>query len=91
LSSAQDDISLEDALERRVEINNYYGTVKYAGELKHEERPMDSKGQVWVGVEWDDPSRGKHNGTVNSYTYFVTEEGRNAATLVKLNKVNFGS
>lgn len=27
----------------------------------------------WVGVEWDDPSRGKHDGTVKDRRYFTTK------------------
>jgi hypothetical protein len=28
---------------------------------------------MWIGVEWDDPSRGRHNGTVNGHFYFETK------------------
>lgn len=27
---------------------------------------------TWLGVEWDDPKRGKHNGTVDGKHYFYT-------------------
>lgn len=29
---------------------------------------------LWIGVEWDDPERGKHNGTVNGVEYFETRQ-----------------
>ena len=32
--------------------------------------PVKDKPGVWLGVEWDDPSRGKHNGTHEGVTYF---------------------
>lgn len=28
---------------------------------------------VWLGVEWDDPDRGKHDGTHEGHTYFKTK------------------
>jgi dynactin complex subunit len=27
----------------------------------------------WIGVEWDDSTRGRHNGTVNGQYYFETK------------------
>ena len=27
---------------------------------------------VWIGVEWDDEGRGRHDGTVNGVQYFHT-------------------
>lgn len=39
------------------------GTVKYVGEV------AGSKG-IWIGVEWDDPKRGKHNGDKDGKQYF---------------------
>lgn len=26
----------------------------------------------WIGVEWDNPERGKHDGTHEGHTYFKT-------------------
>jgi hypothetical protein len=39
-------------------------TVRYVGEVK------GKQGQ-WLGVEWDDPSRGKHSGTHDGVEYFT--------------------
>lgn len=42
-------------------------TLKYVGPLAS--RPQD---QTWLGVEWDDPKRGKHDGTHDGVRYFDT-------------------
>ncbi|KAI5207473.1 hypothetical protein E4T39_01867 [Aureobasidium subglaciale] len=38
-------------------------TVRYVGEVK-------GKSGQWLGVEWDDPTRGKHSGTHDGVEYF---------------------
>ncbi|KAL8666965.1 MAG: hypothetical protein Q9168_007361 [Polycauliona sp. 1 TL-2023] len=43
-------------LERRISYNDSLGTIKWRGVIE------GLKGQ-WLGVEWDDASRGKHDGT----------------------------
>ncbi len=55
-------------LNRRINYQDYYGTVKYEGPILHEDKGND----IWVGIEWDDPSRGRHNGSVNKHVYFTT-------------------
>ena len=47
----------------RVSVAGSLGTVKFAGNVGN------TKG-VWLGVEWDDPYRGKHNGTKDGKQYF---------------------
>lgn len=47
----------------RVECDGDRGTVKYVGTV------ADTKG-TWLGIDWDDPSRGKHNGTYQGTTFF---------------------
>lgn len=39
------------------------GTIRYIGQVQ------DTKG-TWLGVEWDNSSRGKHNGIINEIRYF---------------------
>lgn len=41
------------------------GTVKYIGAVD------ETKGQ-WIGVDWDDPKRGKHDGSHNGKNYFAS-------------------
>ncbi|CAH1263681.1 TBCE [Branchiostoma lanceolatum] len=47
----------------RIICEGNYGTVRYLGEVP------PTKGQ-WFGVEWDDPSRGKHDGAHEGVRYF---------------------
>ena len=41
-------------------IDNYLGTIRYIGNL-----PVWGTNTVALGIEWDDPSRGKNNGDLN--------------------------
>ena len=38
-------------------------TIRFIGEVK-------GTTGTWLGVEWDDPSRGKHNGSKDGIEYF---------------------
>ena len=49
----------------RVCCEGQRATVRFVG-------PVDGAEGLWVGVEWDSPERGKHNGTVKGKQYFVT-------------------
>ncbi|KAF2154608.1 tubulin-specific chaperone E [Myriangium duriaei CBS 260.36] len=48
---------------RRLSLKGEACTVRYVGEVN------GKKGQ-WLGVEWDDPSRGKHDGNFEGRRYF---------------------
>lgn len=52
------------ALGRRIRVNGYVGTIKYIGEV-------EGTTGTWLGIEWDDPARGKHDGIKNGKEYFV--------------------
>lgn len=67
---------------QRVELRGYYGTVCYVGEV-----PPTSG--TWLGVDWDDPTRGKHNGTHEGEKYFSTRYPT-SGSFVRLEKVNLG-
>ena len=47
----------------RVQIGDCRATVKYVGEV-------ESQAGVWVGLEWDDAARGKHDGSTGGCHYF---------------------
>ncbi|KAH9270260.1 hypothetical protein BASA83_007599 [Batrachochytrium salamandrivorans] len=49
----------------RIQVQGESATIRYIG-------PVEGKVGTWLGVEWDDPSRGKHGGTFNGQTYFTT-------------------
>ncbi|KAI0345299.1 outer arm dynein light chain 1 [Trametopsis cervina] len=47
----------------RLAHSGFIGTVKFVG-------PVDGTQGIWLGVEWDDPKRGKHSGEKDGRTYF---------------------
>ena len=75
-------------LNKRVELNEKTATIKYVGPLKHKKDAKEN--EIWLGLEWDDKSRGKHNGTVEGYEYFKTTNNENSGSLIKMTKVNIG-
>ena len=75
-------------LGKRVELNEKIAKIKYIGPLKHKKDFNDK--EIWFGLEWEDKTRGKHNGTVDGYEYFKTLSGENSGSLVKMTKVNVG-
>lgn len=58
-------------------------TVRYVG-------PVQGQDGVWVGVEWDDPSRGKHDGSTGGIKYFSVCSGPSAGSFVRAEKVHAG-
>ena len=81
-----DDIS--NLLNKRVELNEKTATIKYVGPLKHKKDA--NQNEIWFGLEWDDVTRGKHNGTVENFEYFKTKNNLNSGSLIKSTKVNIG-
>ncbi|KAI4118030.1 MAG: hypothetical protein LQ345_001830 [Seirophora villosa] len=65
---------------RRLSYSSSPCTVRYIG-------GVDGTNDTWLGVEWDDPSRGKHDGTHHGKRYFecVSKEPT-AASFVRLSK-----
>ncbi|KAH6927110.1 hypothetical protein HPB50_026892 [Hyalomma asiaticum] len=55
----------EVAVGTRVSCDGHYGVVRYCGPV------VDTKG-TWLGIEWEDPYRGKHNGCHKGVQYFHT-------------------
>jgi tubulin-specific chaperone E len=45
------------------------GTIRYIGDIEGEATG------AWAGVEWDDPSRGKHDGSLRGRSYFCCAPG----------------
>jgi len=48
---------------QRVSFKSALCTIRYIG-------PVEGIEKEWLGVEWDDPKRGKHNGENNGKKYF---------------------
>ncbi len=49
--------------QQRLSFDGHLCTIRYIGQVK------ETKG-VWLGVEWDDPSRGRHSGAHGEVRYF---------------------
>ncbi|KAI9264302.1 hypothetical protein BDA99DRAFT_508948 [Phascolomyces articulosus] len=49
----------------RIQVNRDFATVRFIGFVD------GSKGE-WLGVQWDDPTRGKHDGSHNGKRYFTS-------------------
>ncbi|KAF8373413.1 tbce-1, partial [Pristionchus pacificus] len=77
-------IDFESGMEvgARVQVGSDKATVRYIGQV-------DGVRGDWVGVEWDDPSRGKHDGTVKDRRYFTTKHPT-GGSLVRPNLVSLG-
>ncbi|KAH8288976.1 hypothetical protein KR054_001182 [Drosophila jambulina] len=61
-----DEAQLFYPLGTRIKIAENYGTVRYVGEVT-------GHMGTWLGIEWDDGLRGKHNGVVDGKRYFQTQ------------------
>ncbi|XP_060840515.1 tubulin-specific chaperone E [Rhopalosiphum padi] len=66
---------------RKVSVGAFTGFARYVG-------PIPGTEDLWVGIEWDDPNRGKHDGIHNGIRYFKTMmPNPNGASFVRLEKV----
>nr|XP_028579901.1 geranylgeranyl pyrophosphate synthase isoform X1 [Podarcis muralis]XP_028579902.1 geranylgeranyl pyrophosphate synthase isoform X1 [Podarcis muralis] len=71
-----------DAVGRRIIRNGEYGTVLYAGKVP----PTTG---FWLGVEWDNPEKGKHNGSHEGIQYFRCRHPT-GGSFIRPSKANFG-
>lgn len=44
----------------------------------------------WIGIEWDAPDRGKHDGSLAGKRYFQCHLASKSGSFIRLPKVNFG-
>ncbi|KAI2521908.1 tubulin folding cofactor E [Homo sapiens] len=72
-----------DVIGRRVEVNGEHATVRFAGVVPPVAGP-------WLGVEWDNPERGKHDGSHEGTVYFKCRHPT-GGSFIRPNKVNFGT
>ncbi|XP_038065787.1 tubulin-specific chaperone E-like [Patiria miniata] len=59
-----------------------FGTLRYVGEVP------PTKG-IWLGVEWDNPERGKHDGSNNGVQYFKVSSPT-GGSFIRPKKADFG-
>ncbi|MBZ3881678.1 Tubulin-specific chaperone E [Sciurus carolinensis] len=76
------DTLMLDVIGRRVEVNGEHGTVRFSGIVP----PVAG---LWLGVEWDNPERGKHDGSHEGTVYFKCRHPT-GGSFIRPNKVNFG-
>ncbi len=50
-------------LDQRLQIGSERATVRYIGQIS-------GQSGEWVGLEWDNESRGKHDGSIKGQRYF---------------------
>ncbi|XP_062244659.1 tubulin-specific chaperone E isoform X2 [Platichthys flesus] len=72
----------DDAVGRRVFCGAARATVRYVG-------PVPPTEGLWLGVEWDEPSRGKHDGSHDGVHYFTCRDAT-GGSFVRPAKVSFG-
>jgi len=61
-------------------VGRHRATVRYAG-------PVQGQEGLWLGLEWDDVSRGKHSGAVEGIQYFRCKTP-GAGSFVRAEKVD---
>ena len=61
--------SADFRLGERIEHDGQAATIRYIG-------PVPDKSESWLGIEYDEPSRGKHSGTVGRVELFDCEYAR---------------
>ncbi|XP_053460104.1 tubulin-specific chaperone E isoform X2 [Nycticebus coucang] len=76
------DTLTSDVIGQRVEVNGEYATVRFLGLVP----PVEG---CWLGVEWDNPERGKHDGSHQGTSYFKCRHPT-GGSFIRPNKVNFG-
>ncbi|VDP88378.1 unnamed protein product [Echinostoma caproni] len=67
----------------RVVHEDHFGTICYAGDLPKSKGP-------WLGIDWDNPARGRHNGVYSGVRYFETKTDT-SGSFVRPDKVSLGT
>ncbi|XP_053567052.1 tubulin-specific chaperone E isoform X2 [Bombina bombina] len=71
-----------DAIGKRIICDGECATVRYVGNVPPTQGP-------WLGVEWDNPQRGKHDGTHNGEKYFTCSHPT-GGSFIRPKKADFG-
>ena len=64
----------------RIQLGRSKATVRYVGSV-------DDQTGVWVGLEWDDAGRGKHDGSHKGRRYFDCRSGEASGSFVRAAKL----
>ncbi|KAL1741359.1 hypothetical protein HDZ31DRAFT_45613 [Schizophyllum fasciatum] len=67
----------------RLSHSGNIGTVRFLG-------PVYGTQGTWIGVEWDDPSRGKHSGTKDGIAYFTCSIPDSGSFIRPSSKISYG-
>eukprot|EP00899_Mesostigma_viride_P007745 jgi/Mesvir1/16972/Mv15818-RA.1 len=72
-------------IDERVDVEGHRATVRYVGEVAGQDGE-------WVGVEWDDPERGKNDGSTGGQQYFTCRSGSSkGASFLRPHKITRGT
>ncbi|CAG9538370.1 unnamed protein product [Cercopithifilaria johnstoni] len=66
----------------RVEVGGDRGTISYIGTIEG----YDGE---WIGIDWDNPERGKHDGSVKGRRYFQANSAK-SGSFIRSNAINEG-
>ena len=73
-----------------MELRGKLGSIRYFGQLRNNPKAGTSN---WLGIEWDDTSSGKHNGTVDGEIYFTPEfdaAATQSCSFIRHGKIDIG-
>jgi hypothetical protein len=67
---------------RSSDAGAFKGTIRYIG-------PVSGQQGEWIGIEWDDSERGKHDGETGGVKYFTVKQA-GAGSFVRSHKIEAG-
>ncbi|KAI0822831.1 hypothetical protein BC628DRAFT_1387870 [Trametes gibbosa] len=67
----------------RISHSGHLGTVRFVG-------PVEGTQGIWLGVEWDDPKRGKHSGVKDGKQYFTCLVPNSASFIRSSSTISYG-
>lgn len=90
-STSNDENSTRFQVDKRLSYSGYLCTIKYIGQLPQWSKDLAKDPEFFaIGVEWDNPTRGKNNGTLNGISYFKTADNLNSGSFIKSTKKDDG-
>ena len=60
----------------RVSVDKCKATVRYVGSIEGQQG-------IWVGLDWDDTARGKHDGSTGGRRYFTCSSSASSGSFVR--------